>query len=101
MKVKELSQENFSSIINSDKKVLIDCYATWCGPCRMLSPIIEMLAQENTTCNFYKLDIDEAEEIAKEYEITAIPTILIFENGNLKNTLIGLKSKKEIEESLK
>lgn len=101
MKVKEITETEFYEIIKNDKKVLIDCYATWCGPCKMLSPVIERIAEENDTCTFYKLDIDNAEEVASEFGIMSIPTLLLFEEGKLKETIIGLRSKKEIEELIK
>lgn len=101
MKVKELNEIEFEDAIKSNKKVLIDCYATWCGPCKMLSPIIDKIAEENNEYSFYKLDIDNAESIAEKYGIMSIPTLLIFEDSVLKNTIVGLRSKIEIEEALK
>lgn len=101
MKVKEITETEFYEIIKDKKKVVIDCYATWCGPCKMLFPVIDKIAEENTLYEFYKIDIDNAEEVATEYEIMSIPTILIFENGKMVNKIIGLRSKSEIEELLK
>ena len=97
--VKEINQEEFSNSIKVGK-VLVDCYAPWCGPCKMLSPIIDNLADENLNVSFYKINIDEAEEIATQYDIMSIPTLLIFENGELKDRTTGLKSKEEIEDIL-
>ena len=99
-KVIEITQEQFDEKVNSGNNVLVDCYAEWCGPCKMLSPIIDELAEENNSYLFYKLNIDEAQEIAVKYEIMSIPTLLVFENGELKNTVIGLHSKAELEEIL-
>ena len=82
-------------------KVLVDCYAEWCGPCKMLAPIIEQIAEETDTCEFYKLNVDESAEIAERFGIMSIPTLLLFENGELKETLVGLKSKSELEEIIK
>ena len=81
---------------NSNKKVLVDCFAEWCGPCKMMSPIIDELADEITTCDIYKLNIEEAENIAEEFDIMSIPTILIFENGELKTKVSGFRSKEDI-----
>ena len=100
MEVKEIKEEEFNESIK-DGKVLVDCFATWCGPCKMMAPLLDEVAKENTTHKFYKLDIDEAEEIAEEYEISSIPTLLLFENGELKNKSIGLISKDDIEKLLK
>ncbi|MBQ9011158.1 MAG: thioredoxin [Bacilli bacterium] len=99
MKVIEIKEEEFKEKIK-EGKVLIDCYATWCGPCKMLSPIIDELANEIDTYKFYKLDVDNCDEITKEYGIMSIPTILIFENNTLKEKLVGFKSKEELEEIL-
>lgn len=98
--VKELKEEEFEKVKES-KKALVDCYATWCGPCKMLSPIIDELASEVDTYDFYKIDVDNAEEISEKYEIMSIPTLLLFENGELKDKLVGFKTKEELLEILK
>ena len=100
MSVQEIKQEEFKIKVASASKVLVDCYADWCGPCKMLSPIIDELAEEMEDYVFYKLNVDDAEEIAMEYEIMSIPTLLIFEDGKLKDKLIGFKSKEELKEIL-
>ncbi len=101
MKVIEIKESEFKDKIkNTEKKVVIDCYAPWCGPCRLLSPIIDELAEEIETCEFYKLNVDNAENVSTEYGIMSIPTILIFENNELKEKTIGLKSKEELKELL-
>ena len=97
--VEEIKELDFENKIK-EGKVLIDCYAPWCGPCRMLSPIIDTLATEVTTYKFYKLNVDDAEEIAIKYGIMSIPTLLFFENGELKNTIVGLRSKDELKKEL-
>jgi len=99
MSVKALNEQNFYSSI-TEGKVLVDCYADWCGPCQMLSPIIEELAEEVTDWKFYKLDIDEEPEIAEKYEVMSIPTLLLFEDGELKDALVGLKAKDELKKIL-
>ena len=93
--VEEIKENQFDSIINGN--VIVDCYAPWCGPCKMLSPIIDELAKEVSTYNFYKLNVDEAEGIAMRYGIMSIPTILVFENGVLKHNLVGFKTKEELK----
>lgn len=98
--VEKINEKEFNEKISSGK-VLVDCFATWCGPCKMLSPIIDELAGEVTDYKFYKLDVDENEELSRKYGIMSIPTLLIFENGELKQTLVGFKSKAELKEILK
>ena len=82
-------------------KVVIDCFANWCGPCKMISPVIDQLSEEYKETKFYKIDVDEAQDITKEYNIMSIPTLLIFENGELKEKVVGLRSKSELEELIK
>lgn len=98
--VKELTSNEFEEVVKSGK-VVIDCYAPWCGPCRMLSPIIDELAKEVTDYSFYKLNVDNAEEIARSYMIMSIPALLIIENGELKQKLVGFKNKEELKEVFK
>lgn len=98
--VKEINANEFEEVIKNGK-VVIDCYAPWCGPCRMLSPIIDELSKEITDYSFYKLNVDDAEEIARNYMIMSIPALLILENGELKQKLVGFKSKEELLEILK
>ena len=98
--VNEIKENEFNEKVSSGK-VLVDCYAPWCGPCKMLSPIIDELAKEIDTYTFYKMNVDEAENISREYGIMSIPTLLIFEDGNLKEKYIGFKSKEELETILK
>lgn len=82
-------------------KVLVDCFATWCGPCKMIAPIIEEIAKEKEDYAFYKLDIDESLEFAEANQIFSIPTLLIYENGELKERVVGFKTKDEILKVLK
>ena len=102
MEIMKVSQENFEKeVLQSDKKVLIDFYADWCGPCKMLSPIVAEFAKENDTVKVVKINIDENEELAVQYGVMSIPTLVVVENGETKNTSIGLISKSEIEELVK
>jgi len=100
-KVVEINQNEFDEKVKGSKKVLVDCYAEWCGPCKMLSPIIDQLAEETDTCEFYKLNVDEAGDVAEKYGIMSIPTLLLFEDGELKDTFVGFRSKEELEEIVK
>ena len=98
--VKEINSQEFNELTKANK-VIVDCYAPWCGPCRMLSPIIEELAKENNDITFYKLNVDNCEDIAIKFGIMSIPTILIFENGELKNKTVGFKTKEELKDLIK
>ena len=99
MRVKQISEKDFKKVINNkEKRVLVDCYADWCGPCKMISPIIDELSSEIDTCDFYKLNVDEAEDISREYGVMSIPTVLVFENGKEVSRSVGLKSKEELTE---
>ena len=97
MSVIEIKENEFFEKIK-EGKVVVDCYADWCGPCRMFAPIVSEAAEEIKDCHFYKINIDEAEEIAQKYAIMSIPTLLLFSNGELKNTIIGMRSKEDIQE---
>lgn len=97
MSVNKINKEKFKETIKKDK-VLVDCYADWCGPCRMLGPIVDEISEEIKDCDFYKLNVDEEEDVAREYGIMTIPTLLLFENGKLVDKSIGLRSKEELIE---
>ena len=102
MAVKELNGKDFEKEIGSKKgKALVDCYATWCGPCKMLSPIIDAVAEEMKDYKFYKLDVDENEDFDKEFGIMAMPTLLVFEDGKLVKRQTGFLSKDELIDFLK
>ena len=98
--VEEITEKEFAEKIK-DGKVLVDCYAPWCGPCRMLGPIVEELSTEITDYKFYKLNVDDAEEISIKYGVMSIPTLLLFDQGELKNTYVGFRSKSELKDILK
>ena len=92
-----LTDANFDETINgSDKPVLVDLWAPWCGPCRMVSPIIEEVGKEmEGKVLVGKMNVDENQETSAKYQITAIPTILIFKDGKVAETLIGLRTKED------
>ena len=98
--VKEIKENEFKEVIK-EGKVVVDCFASWCGPCRMLSPILDSVSEEIKDYKFYKLNVDEAELISEEYGIMTIPTLLVFKDGELVETSVGLKSKDEIINMLK
>ena len=103
MSVLTLTNENFEEEVKkSDKKVLVDFFATWCGPCKMMSPIIDEIAEElGESIKVGKVDSDENMELAEEFGIMSIPTIMIFEKGQVIKTFIGVTSKDEIMKVLK
>jgi thioredoxin 1 len=98
----ELTDATFDEIVNSsDEPVLVDFWAAWCGPCKMMAPIIEDLATDYTgKAKVCKLNTDEARDSAIEFGISAIPTLLLFKNGQVKKKWVGLTSKKELSEAL-
>lgn len=102
MEIVKLNNENFKKeVMQSDKTVIVDFYADWCGPCKMMSPILDDIANElESKIRVYKVNVDESRDIAMKYEIMSIPTLIIFKNGKVINTLVGLRDKNEIIENL-
>jgi thioredoxin 1 len=102
MAITTINQENFETkVIQSSTPVLLDFWAAWCGPCIMLSPVVEELAQEHPGISFGKVNVDEAPELAQRYQISAIPTLLLFKDGKPVDISVGVKSKAELENFLK
>lgn len=92
-----VTAENFKEVVLEAKgTVLVDFWAQWCGPCQMMGPIVEEIAEEYPDLKVCKLDIDNAMEIAKEYHVMSIPTFLVFENGAVVKRTIGEQSKQEL-----
>jgi thioredoxin len=102
MKPLTISDDNFETeVLKSDKPVLIDFWATWCGPCRTIAPIVEELAVEyNGKIKFGKLDVDNNQDTAIKYGVRSIPTILVFKDGVVKQTIIGAVPKGQIVQKL-
>lgn len=99
MEVLKVTSANFEKeVLNSDKTTLIDFYADWCGPCKMISPIIESIANENEDIKVVKINVDEAQDLAMEYQVMSIPTIVIIKNGKEVKRNVGVASKEQILE---
>lgn len=98
MSVLKITSENYEKeVLKSDKPVLIDFYADWCGPCRTMSPIIDEIAEEMADkITVGKINVDENQDLAMEYGVMSIPTIMIIKNGKVEKTFVGVRDKNEI-----
>ena len=97
MKVITVTEKNFEEeVLKSEKTVLIDFYADWCGPCKMLSPIVEQVAEENDKIKVVKINIDQEENLAVEYQIVSIPTLVVIKNGKEIKRSVGVIDKEKI-----
>ncbi len=102
MEIIHLTKENFKENVTMKKGMaLVDFWADWCGPCKMFAPIFNKVAEECTDVSVFKLNIDEAEEIATEYKVLSIPTVVLFKDGEEINRVVGVASKDKILEMLK
>lgn len=100
--VLEITSENFEKeVLESEKTVLVDFYAEWCGPCKRLSPIVEEVAKEEEEVKFVKMNIDNCEDIAIEYQVMSIPTLVVMKNGKEANRSVGLIDKEQVKELIK
>ena len=99
--VNQFNEENFEEeVLNTEGTVLVDFYADWCGPCRVMSPIIDEIAEEVTTAKVGKVNVDNSGELAMKYGIASIPTIMVFKNGKPSKTFVGVTEKDEIKSEL-
>ncbi|GAA0177876.1 thioredoxin [Clostridium sediminicola] len=96
--VRELASRNFvQEVINSSSTVVVDFWAPWCGPCKMLGPVIKEVSKElSGKAEFFKLNVDDNNDIAQQYRVTSIPTVIVFKNGRVADTMIGFRPKGDI-----
>ena len=97
MKALHINKENFhKEVLNSDRPVLLDFFASWCGPCRMVGPILDEIAEEREDIKVCKVDIDEQPELASRYRIMSVPTLMVLKGGQVVDQSIGAKPKHQI-----
>ncbi len=97
MSVLKITNENFEEeVIKSDKPVIVDFYADWCGPCKMQSPIIDSIAEEQNEIKIGKVNVDENPDLASQYNVMSIPTILVIKNGEVSKQFVGLTDKNQL-----
>lgn len=101
MSVLHVNKDNFDSVRNSEKPVLLDFYADWCGPCRMVSPIVEEIAEENPQYLIGKINVDKEPELAQKFHVLSIPTLAVFKAGNVIRQSAGARPKEDILAMLK
>ena len=102
MSVIEITSSNFENeVLSSDQTVLIDFWASWCMPCKMLSPVVDEIAEENPEIKVGKVNVDEQPELAEKFGVMSIPTLIVFKNGQNIDTSVGVKPKSEILKMLK
>lgn len=101
MSILHITEENFDELVlRSEKPVLLDFWATWCGPCRMVAPIVEEIAEENESIAVGKIDVDESRELAIRFGISSIPTLVLMKDGEAVATVVGFRPKADLLKAL-
>ncbi|MBD7916084.1 thioredoxin [Clostridium sp. Sa3CUN1] len=96
--VQHVSEVDFNEVVlNYEGVVLVDFWATWCGPCKMIAPVVEEVSNEVSNARFVKVDVDQNENLANKYQISSIPTLMIFKNGTPVDTLVGFMPKDSLK----
>lgn len=98
--IKKISAEEFQNEAMKDERAVIDFSATWCGPCKMLGPVIADISEELTDAKFYNVDVDDAQELAMKYGIMSVPTVLILKNGEEAGRLVGFQPKEIMKQAI-
>ena len=99
--VQHVSEVDFNEVVlNYEGVVLVDFWATWCGPCKMIAPVVEEVSNEVSNARFVKVDVDENENLANKYQISSIPTLMIFKNGTPVDTLVGFMPKDSLKAAI-
>ena len=102
MAIVHVTSENYEKeVLQSDKPVLIDFWASWCGPCMMMSPVVEQIEKEHPEIKVGKVNVDEEMVLARKFMVVSIPTLILFKNGKPEITSVGFKGKEELEEIFK
>ncbi|MCR5691489.1 MAG: thioredoxin [Eubacterium sp.] len=102
MAVIEITKDNFEAeVLNSDKKVLVDFWAAWCGPCKMLSPLVDQFGEDQDEVKVGKVNVDEQPELAQQFRVVSIPTLVVMDKGQEVNRSVGLINKDKIAELVK
>ena len=102
MSVLTITKENFEAeVLQSEKPVLLDFWATWCGPCRMIAPVIDKLAEERLDVKFGKINVDEQPQLAAQFGVMSIPTLVVMKDGEITNKTVGARPKEQILALLK
>ncbi|MBR5279389.1 MAG: thioredoxin [Clostridia bacterium] len=101
MSVMKVSKSNFDEVKNSDKTVLLDFYADWCGPCMMVSPVVDEIAKENPQYLVGKINVDNEPELTMEFGVVSIPLLVVMKDGKIVNQAVGARSKEQILAMLK
>lgn len=99
--MEKVTTQNFDQTITSNKIVLVDFFATWCGPCKMLAPVVEQFAENETNVKVVKVDVDEEPDLAMRFGISSIPTLLVFKDGKLADKQIGYRSLEQLKQMVK